>query len=73
MTKQETLKAMQDGKKVSHRFFSPDEWISIKNNEIITEEGYSCPIEEFFHFRSDNLWENGYDLYNKNNNNDDNK
>lgn len=49
MTMQEALKAMQDGKRVSHRFFSPDEWISIKNNEIITEEGYSCPIEEFFH------------------------
>ncbi len=65
MTKEEALKAMQEGKKVAHRFFTSDEWMTIDNGEILLEDGVRCDIEEFFHFRSDNLWENGYELYNK--------
>lgn len=63
MTKLEALKAMQEGKKVTHRFFSPNEWMTIDNGKILLEDGVRCTIEEFFHFRSDNLWENGFELY----------
>ena len=28
MTKEEAIKAMSEGKKVRHRYFSPDEWMA---------------------------------------------
>lgn len=30
MTKQEAIQAMREGKKVTHRYFSSDEWMGIK-------------------------------------------
>jgi len=42
MTRDEALQAMIDGEKVSHRFFSSDEYIYMVAQNIFTEEGYDC-------------------------------
>ena len=31
MSKEEAIQAMKEGKKVTHRFFSSDEWMTIEN------------------------------------------
>ncbi len=64
MTKEEAIKAMKAGEKVTHRFFEPNEWITMKGSMIITEEGYSCLEIEFFGFRRSKEWETDWSIWN---------
>lgn len=64
MTKQEAIEAMREGKKVSHRHFSPEEWMTIEAGNIITlEDGCKCFINDFFSYRIDPSWENDYQIW----------
>lgn len=38
MTREEAFKAMQEGKCISHRYFTHDEYYEMKNNKIIAED-----------------------------------
>ena len=64
MTKEEAIKAMQDGKKVTHRYFSSNEWMSMHDWLIVLEDGVMCTPYEFWRWRTDPVWNNGYDLFN---------
>ena len=64
MSKEEAIQAMKEGKKVTHRFFSSDEWMTIENGFLLLEDGVRISVEEFFDLRSDSRWGNGYELYN---------
>jgi hypothetical protein len=55
MSKEEAIQAMKEGKKVTHRFFSSDEWMTIENGFLLLEEGVRISLEDFFNFRSDSL------------------
>lgn len=61
MTKQEALKAMETGYKVSHRYFSDDEYILMKNGEMFTEDGYY--FEDEFKRRTEKIWQTGWRIY----------
>ena len=63
MNKEEAIKAMQEGKKVTHRSFTDEEWMTMKDGKILTEEGYTHPFEEFWFWRKDPGWEKDYSLY----------
>ena len=63
MTKAQALDAMQSGQKITHRFFSPDEWMTIDNGKILLEDGVRCMPNDFFKYRSDKSWNDGYSLY----------
>lgn len=40
MTREEAIKAMSEGKKVRHRYFGPDEWVSMNSNGLyVFEDG----------------------------------
>lgn len=64
MSKEEAIQTMKEGKKVTHRFFASDEWMTIENGNLLLEDGVHISLEDFFNFRSDSLWEDGYELYN---------
>ena len=64
MTKEEAIKAMQDGIKVTHRYFSSNEWMSMHDGLIVLEDGAMCTPYEFWRWRTDPVWNNGYDLFN---------
>lgn len=63
MSKEEAIQSMKEGKKVTHRFFSSDEWMTIENGFLLLEDGVRISLEDFFNFRSDSLWNDGYELY----------
>ena len=63
MSKEEAIQAMKEGKKVTQRFFSSDEWMTIENGFLLLEDGVRISLEDFFNFRSDSLWDDGYELY----------
>lgn len=64
MTKENAIIEMKKGIKVTHRYFSSDEWITMKGNFTIqTEEGYSFPADEFWRYRNDIDWMDGWSIY----------
>ena len=61
MTKEEAIKAMSEGKKVRHRYFSPDEWMAqLPNGDYQLEDGViidsHCIYEDFWKYRQDESW-----------------
>lgn len=57
------LKSKTDGVKITHRFFSPDEYIIVKGNRVETEEGYTCGIDTFLAGRGYPAWEADWEIY----------
>ena len=63
MTKEEAIKAMSEGKKITHRYFSQDEWATISNGKILLEDGVQCSITEFFKWRKDPSFDTDWSLW----------
>ena len=63
MTKAEALQAMREGKKVTHCYFQPHEWMMIKDNMILFDDGLTITIEEFYNDRNQDSWENEYSFF----------
>jgi hypothetical protein len=63
MTKQEAITAMKSGKKVTHRYFSSSEWITMEGGQIQTEEGYKFSPYEFWADRSYPAFESDWSLF----------
>lgn len=63
MTKQEAIEAMRQRKKVTHSYFTDDEFIKMEKGKIVTEEGYSAPPEEFWKYRQSVWWNEGWELF----------
>ena len=65
MNKQEAILAMQEGKKVTHRYFTPNEWMTMKDGVIVLEDGVICPPDDFWQWRTDRGWNDEYELFNE--------
>lgn len=64
MTKQEAIQAMMQGTKVTHRYFQPNEWITMRGKfTIVTEEGYKVDADEFWSYRKTESWENDWSVW----------
>jgi hypothetical protein len=64
MNKEEAIEAMKDGKKITHQYFAKDEWITMNwRGEIETEEGYKHDFAEYWHYRQDEHWQEGYSIF----------
>lgn len=64
MTKEDAIIQMKQGVKVTHRYFTSNEWITMKGNFTIqTEEGYSFPADEFWRYRNDIDWMDGWSIF----------
>ena len=54
---------MQNGKKVTHRYFSDDEWMTIEDGVIVLEDGVRCRQADFWSLRTSEAWNDGYELF----------
>lgn len=63
MTKSEAIIAMKEGLKVTHRYFTDDEFITMKFNKIIDENNYSFCPEEFWMYRTNPWFDSGWSLF----------
>lgn len=61
MTKQQAIWAMEEGKKVRHRYFSSDEWISLVDRRIISEDGVRH--DEFWELHADAAYETDWEIF----------
>jgi len=66
MTKEEINKALLEGKRVKHMWFSPDEWMEYNEfREIVFEDGCKCSRFEFWQHRDDESWLTGWSIIEK--------
>jgi hypothetical protein len=65
MKKAEALKMMAEGIKITHRYFSPGEWMTNEGNKIRLEDGVICSQNEFWRWRMTKDWDDGYEIYSK--------
>ena len=63
MTKSEAIQAMLEGKKVTHRHFSSDEWATMENGKIVLEDGVKCSPIEFWRWRTDASYETDWSIW----------
>lgn len=63
MSKDEAIKEMQKGNKITHEHFSSNEWMTMKDGKILLEDGVRCDPYEFWRWRTFPSWDNGYSLF----------
>lgn len=62
MIRQEAYAAMKDGSKITHQYFSSNEYYEYKNNSIIAEDGVDHT--RVFWSKEQNDWrETGWEIY----------
>lgn len=62
MTKQEAIFAMIRGEKVTHRYFTSDEYIYMNRQEIYSEDGVNHGVT-FWHYRQGEEWKKDWQIY----------
>ena len=63
MTKGNAIKAMKKGKRVTHRFFSDDEWITIMaDKETIVDENDTKHFT-FWVYREGSAWQEDWSIH----------
>ena len=63
MSKQKAIEAMNNGKKVTHRLFDPDEWMQVKGKLYEFEDGCLCEFGEFWNHRTNDSWLEGWKIF----------
>jgi len=63
MTKNEAIDAMKKGEKVTHRHFSDNEFITMKDGVIVDENGYRLNADEFWAYRTNNAFAEDWEIY----------
>lgn len=63
MTRADAIKAMREGKKVTHKYFSPEEWATLDNDKILLEDGVRCEFDEFWRYRISKIFDDGWEIY----------
>jgi hypothetical protein len=52
MTDNEAIAVMFQGKKVTHKSFTKDEWMKLEGTVYEFEDGCLCDFSEFYRFKS---------------------
>ena len=63
LSKSEAIELMKQGKRVTHIYFLPDEWITMRGNIIYMELGQDIWATSFWLHRTDPSWETDWSLY----------
>ncbi len=63
MTKAEAIQAMKSGEKVTHRFFSDSEFITMRGVMIIDENDYKLDPTEFWRYRKSEAFNTDWEIY----------
>ncbi len=64
MTIKGAIKAMENGHKVRHRYFSHDEYITMNNGIVVDELGYEHPT--FWKIHHSPIWHFDWKIINEN-------
>jgi len=63
MTRPEAIKAMREGKKVTHKYFTREEWATQDHGLILLEDGVVCSPAEFWRDRANELFATDWSIW----------
>ncbi len=63
MIKDEAIVLMSEGHKLTHKWFSSDEWATMNGGYVVFEDSCSCPARVFWADRTDDSWNTGWRLF----------
>jgi hypothetical protein len=64
MTRDEIIQELIAGKKVTHDYFTDDEWLMMDGNMYLLEDGVKLSPEEFWKYRQSDSYDNGWSIFN---------
>jgi acyl-coenzyme A synthetase/AMP-(fatty) acid ligase len=63
MTKQEAMEAIQNGEKVTHQYFSKEEYLYKRDDgAVVSEDGYKVTLD-FWSYRTDPEWQINWSIF----------
>jgi hypothetical protein len=62
MTKERAILAMKLGERVTHTYFSRDEFIRMEDGKIVDENGYRFTASEFWQYRTAEIFATGWSV-----------
>ncbi len=62
MNKAEAIAALDNGASITHVNFDFLEWVKKENEIYVFEDGHSCAPEEFWRYRINPFWAEGYEV-----------
>lgn len=65
LTKSQAIDYMKKGRKIKHRFFLHNEWITMKDGMIVFESGQQVEQKDFWQDRRSSGFRDGYMLYDR--------
>lgn len=64
MSRQGAILALANGEKLTHRYFTPDEWVEqTADGRYRFEDGNICSPVEFWGYRKGEAWESGWSIW----------
>lgn len=63
MTKKEAIEAMERGEKVTHEQFNPEEWISMEEGRLVSDDGLHYDSHCFWYTRRGEDWDDGWSIW----------
>jgi hypothetical protein len=64
MNKDQAIHALGAGRKLTHRNFTPKEWMTFERGTgYIFEDGCVCATHEFWQMRSGPSWDDGWSIF----------
>lgn len=65
MTKAEAIEQMKAGQKLTHRYFTNDEWVKTNQSgtTYMLEDGVECSPLEFWRWRTDTAWDADWEIF----------
>jgi hypothetical protein len=64
MTRYEAAQALKAGKKLTHRYFTPEEWVKGDGyGHYIMEDGVQCTAAEFWKHRQKEYFDNDWEIF----------
>lgn len=64
MDKAQAIAEMKKGKKLTHKYFTEDEWVTIGvNGQYVLEDGVECSFYEFWRWRQSEAFNSDWEFF----------
>jgi hypothetical protein len=63
MTKEEAQQAAMIGKKITHEYFAPHEYVTVTGKVFFDENNWQLDWDDFWNIRNCGRWETGWEIY----------
>lgn len=63
LTRSEAIIKMKEGEKITHIYFPKGDWVTMRNENIVTSDGFTISTDEFWSYRQLEGWCAGYSIY----------